>query len=126
MIDISVAAQKARAARFATSFDNTSVGPAGVSGTRKVPALLTDKQAGFINTLCHRIRGKQRRAEFKAATMDRLSGSVGDAAVMAACTAAAIEAGLSPEKIGLAARATRRGVDTLPGGGKVVQKDAIL
>jgi hypothetical protein len=105
MLDISVKAAKERAARFVSSWA-PDFGLAGVERTRKDPCYLTDRQADFVDTLCRRVRGRRRSAELRAAVLRRLSGSVGTAAVVAACTAAAIEAGLAPEQVGLSSNPT--------------------
>jgi hypothetical protein len=85
MTDVSILAQKARAARFATSFDNTAVGPAGVFGTRREPALLTDRQVRLVEQFARVVLPWQRRDAYRAAVHARLSGAVGDSAVRASC-----------------------------------------
>jgi hypothetical protein len=88
MIDVSILTQKARAARFATSFDNTASGPAGVYGTRKSPVSLSDRQHRLNEKFARLVTPWQRRDAYRDAVLARLSGMPGDAA----CRSAAINA----------------------------------
>jgi hypothetical protein len=86
MIDVSAAQAIARAKRYATSFDNTSTGPAGYEKTRREPATLTDRQCRTIEQRDRlaRIADRlpiDRRSLFWSAVTSRLSGSPSDEAV---------------------------------------------
>jgi hypothetical protein len=89
MIDVSVTARKAHAARFASSFDSAP-GPAGFSATRKESAaVLTDKQTRIVEQFARLVMPKARRSVYREAVYARLSGRPGDAAALAACIHAA-------------------------------------
>jgi hypothetical protein len=88
MYDVSVTAQKAHAARYATSFDNTSSGPAGCAGTRKEPPFFSDRSSRLLAKFSILVP-KAQCADYKTAVLSRLSGPVGDAACSAACIKAA-------------------------------------
>jgi hypothetical protein len=96
MLDISAARAKERAARFATSFDNTATGPAGFEKTRREPPMLTDKQCRKIDQFAALVP-KARRSAFRDAVLRRLSGKVGDAAVHSAAVNAS--AGMIESKV---------------------------
>jgi hypothetical protein len=85
MIDISVAAAKAHAAKL--EFDGC--GSAGIGRTRKEPVQFTDRQLRIVERFTLLVLPWQRRRAYRDAVEARLSGSVGDAAVTAACIAAA-------------------------------------
>jgi hypothetical protein len=96
MIDIRIAPMKARA----EAADSEKMAyAAGVEKTRREFPRLTDRQLGALDGLCSRVRGKHRCAEFRAAVLCRLSGAVGDAAMQAAASAAAVEIGFSFEQV---------------------------
>jgi hypothetical protein len=94
MIDISVAAAKIRAAKYAASFEPTP-GDAGVVKTRHEPARLTDRQSGALKGFGLKYLPAEQRDPFRVSVLNRLSGSVGDGALRAALIAAAIEVGFS-------------------------------
>jgi hypothetical protein len=74
MLDISIATQKARAARFATSFESTP-GPAGAERTRRdEQVLISDKSSRLLQEFSSLVPAKQRTA-YKDAVMSRLSGA---------------------------------------------------
>jgi hypothetical protein len=92
--DISIAARKpldkAHAEKYAASWDNSGVGPAGYAATKKAPVSLTDKQCRILGQFSSLVP-KARRAAYNSAVMARLSGSPGDAACMTACINAAAD-----------------------------------
>jgi hypothetical protein len=93
MLDISVAAAKERAARWAASWE-PEMGPAGVEKTRRQPVALTDRQVRLVQKF-QRLVPRQRRRAYRDAVEVRLSGSVGDAAVFVACVNAAADGFIS-------------------------------
>jgi hypothetical protein len=88
--DVTIATAKARAARFATSFE-TEYGPAGVEKTRKEPARLTDRQADALAGFCLKHVPDHLRSEVRYNILARISGCPGDAALKSAICAAAQE-----------------------------------
>jgi hypothetical protein len=99
MLDISAAAAKARARRFATSFESES-GPAGTAKTRKDPTRLTDRQADALKGFGLKYLPTEQRDPHRFSVLNRLSGTVGDAALRAAMVTAAVEvSGFSYERL---------------------------
>jgi hypothetical protein len=102
MLDISVttrkAADKARDAKFAASWDNSAIGPAGFDRTRKEPVSLSDKQRRIIDQFVELVP-QERRGAYHAAVLARLSGATGDAAVHTAAINAALDGYLSIEAL---------------------------
>jgi hypothetical protein len=92
VIDVSVTTrrifEKAHAEKYAASWDNSGIGPAGFEKTRREPLLLTDKQRRTISQFSELVPW-QRRHAYGAEVEARLSGAVGDAAVFSACINAA-------------------------------------
>jgi hypothetical protein len=86
MIDVSIATQKANAAKL--EFDNASFGPAGFCRTRKQPVSLSDRQRRTIEQFAELVP-QERRSAYHSAVLARLSGFPGDGAVFAACRGAA-------------------------------------
>jgi hypothetical protein len=105
--DISIVTRKAHAARFAASFEQLA-GNAGTAKTRKEPARLSDRQADSLKGFALKYLPAEQRDQFRHSVLNRLSGSIGDAALRAALIAAAIEvAGFTYERLvalGLAAK----------------------
>jgi len=97
MIDVSVTARKAHAAKFAASFE-PSIGPAGYEKTRREPPTLTDKQYQTLDRFAALVP-KERRSTYHSTVLARLSGVVGDAAVIAACFATAADGYIADEKL---------------------------
>jgi hypothetical protein len=91
-MDIRIATRKsqdkARADKFAASWDNSEIGPAGFAKTRREPTVLTDKQRRTLDQFTELVP-TERRAAFHDAVLSRLSGAPGDAAVHVAALCAA-------------------------------------
>jgi hypothetical protein len=83
MTDVSIVTQKARAARFVSSFESAP-GLAGFENTRRDPPLLTDRQQRLVEQFAVLIP-KVHRAVYRAAVYSRISGHPGDAACKTAC-----------------------------------------
>jgi hypothetical protein len=102
MIDISAVKakerEKAHAAKFAASWNNSEFGDAGVEKTRREPAMLSDRQCRTLDQFAALVP-KSRRSAYSSAVLARLSGSPGDAAVHSASVNAALDGYLSNEEL---------------------------
>jgi hypothetical protein len=97
MIDVSVAAAKARAARYAASWE-PETGPAGVEKTRRETPLLAERHELKIKSFYVHIPARE-RAAFRASVLARLSGLPNDGAVAAAVYAMLAELGFDVAKL---------------------------
>jgi hypothetical protein len=70
MLDISVAAAKAHAAKL--EFDGASYGPAGYADTKKAPVSLLDRQRRTFDQFAALVP-KVRRSAYRSAVLARLS-----------------------------------------------------
>jgi hypothetical protein len=116
MVDVSITAQKARAAKYQSTFRD---GDAGVHLTRRSPVALTYKQTNMISVfVVNHLDDMRARRAFQDNVLARLSGAVSDSAVKAAICIAAKEIGFKTDELKRLGLVERDSSDKIPGGGE--------